>query len=308
MSEAAHHDIMLSSTFRDLEQHRAVVIEAITGLGMFPQAMDWDAAIPDDIIDASLTKVRNAVAYVGIIGYRYGQSPESEDRNPRKLSITELEYNEARKRKLPVCMFVMSDEHPVPRSAVTLDSGEQQARLEAFRARISKDVIHAEFDSADDLKAKALQSLAGLRDRLRAMADLTLEPPSGPKELVAMPPYLAGFAFQGRKKELQTLSDWAVGEKEPVLVLEAIGGMGKSFLSWHWVTVRARTVRPDFAGIFWYSFYERGGTMRDFCAHALSYVSGARVEELLKKENSGINGQITPAPARKTLAADARWN
>jgi hypothetical protein len=171
MPKPAHHDIMLSSTFKDLEKHRAVVIEAITALGMFPQAMDWDAALPDDIIDASLTKVSNAVAYIGIIGYRYGQTPESEEHNPKKLSITEPEYDEARKRKLPICIFVMSDDHPVPRSAVTQDSGEQQARLEAFRARVAKDVIHAEFESIEDLKSKALQSLVVIRDPPGERAD-----------------------------------------------------------------------------------------------------------------------------------------
>ena len=110
-----------------------------------------------------------------------------------------------------------------------------------------------------------------------------------------MPPYLAGTAeFQGRKTELQKLNDWAaIGDKEPVLILEAIGGMGKSFLSWHWVT-QACSTRPDLAGIFWYSFYERGGDMRDFCAHALAYVSGKPVEELVKKKTPALADELLP--------------
>ena len=97
MTGRAHHDIMVSSTFKELEEHRDVVIKAILELGMFPQAMEFDAALPYDLISASLNKVRSAVAYVGIIGYRYGQMPESADRNPKGLSITELEYDEALK-------------------------------------------------------------------------------------------------------------------------------------------------------------------------------------------------------------------
>ncbi len=218
MTERPHYDIVLSSTFKELEDHRDAVIAAILELGLFPQAMEFDAALPDDLIDASSNKVWRADAYVGIIGYRYGQRPESTDRNPKGLSITELEYNEALKLKLPVCMFVMSAEHPVPRSAVNLVTAEEQERLEAFRKRVAKDSIYAEFDSVEDLKSKALLSLTVILDRLAGPKG-ERERPSGPKELLAMPPYLAGTAdFQGRKMELQKLTDWAsVRDKEPVL-------------------------------------------------------------------------------------------
>jgi hypothetical protein len=96
MPRPPHHDIVLSSTFKDLKDHRDVVIKAIMELGMFPNAMELDAALPDDLVTASLNKVRGADAYVGIIGYRYGQMPESVDRNPKETlllssNITRLE-------------------------------------------------------------------------------------------------------------------------------------------------------------------------------------------------------------------------
>src|ERR1700752_2009978 len=91
----AHHDVALSSTFRDLEQHRRAVLDAMQKLGLFPQAMENDSARPADLIDSSLSLIRAADAYVAIIGYRYGQIPECPVRNPNHLSITELEYQEA---------------------------------------------------------------------------------------------------------------------------------------------------------------------------------------------------------------------
>ena len=75
--------------------------------------------------------MRSSDEYVGAIGYRYGNVLDS-PKNPDRLSVTDLEYNEARKLKLPICMFVMSADHRVPRSAVSQDSGGQQARLLAF--------------------------------------------------------------------------------------------------------------------------------------------------------------------------------
>jgi hypothetical protein len=51
-------DVMLSSTFRDLEQHRAAVIAAMNGLQLTPLAQEFDASLSDsDLIKASLDKV-----------------------------------------------------------------------------------------------------------------------------------------------------------------------------------------------------------------------------------------------------------
>jgi len=292
-----HYDIMLSSTFKDLEGHRAAVIDAIQRLQLFAQAMEGDSALPEGLIEASLNKVKVSDAYVGIVGYRYGQIPESAQENPKKLSITELEYEEAERRKLPICMFIMSDKHPVPRGALGSSTAEEEKKLEAFRKRVMGKHISAEFDSIDDLKTKALQSLGVLRERLDGLrgavtpqreerAPLSLLP------LVAIPPFTPGHEFTGRAKELQGLDDWAVSPKEPVLVLEAIGGMGKSMLSWHWVNQRAREVRPDFAGVFWYSFYERGADMKDFCAYCVAYMRRQPVEQFRERKTASLGDEL----------------
>lgn len=66
------------------------------GQELFPVAMENDAVLPDhDLISASISKVDDADAYVGMISYRYGQTPEDGNRNPDKLSLTELEFRRA---------------------------------------------------------------------------------------------------------------------------------------------------------------------------------------------------------------------
>src|ERR1017187_6072358 len=90
------HGVMLSSTFTDLEQHRAALIKAIKGEGLTDVAMENDSAKPDvDVIDSSLRMVQEASAYIGVISRRYGQTPSCPKRNPNELSMTELEFNEA---------------------------------------------------------------------------------------------------------------------------------------------------------------------------------------------------------------------
>ncbi len=294
MASLKHHDIMLSSSFKDLEEHRKIVKDAIIEAHMFPQAMELDSARHEDIITSSLEKVRNSQAYVGIIGYRYGQVLV-DTRNPKGVSVTELEYDLAEALGHPTYMFVMSDKHPIPRSAVNRDNGTQQAQLEAFRKRFQQSHISATFDSVDDLKYLVAKALDEIRANLETTKPTVVVPlsvvpadPEFPRKFQAVPPYTPGHKFTGRVKELQQLDDWAVTPSDPVLVLEAIGGMGKSMLSWQWVKEYARKVRPDFAGIFWYSFYERGAEMNDFCRYAMAYVSGRKVEEFQGKKTTAL--------------------
>ena len=59
--------------------------------------MEHDSAKPDgDVVDSSLQMVRDGSAYIGVISHKYGQIPECAKRNPDGLSLTELEFNEAR--------------------------------------------------------------------------------------------------------------------------------------------------------------------------------------------------------------------
>ncbi len=282
---------MLSSTFKELKEHRKAVIDAIIRVGLFPDAMEHDAAIAHlDIIESSLAKVNRADAYVGLISFRYGQPEIDPARNPKALSTTELEYERAEQRDLPRCMFLMHPDHMVKAGQSQTEPGTE-GKLKAFRDRARKGRIVAEFCSVDDLKANAIQSLYGLKAWLdeKHGADPAGDPPTdppppatipAPPEFYAKPRYSPGRAFVGRAAELDILRAWAADTK-PVLVFEAIGGMGKSQLTWEWVQKHATTDRPGWAGMLWYSFYERGATMRDFCLTALAYIT-ARPPETFK--------------------------
>lgn len=105
---------MVSSTFEDFKQHREALIGAISGQGLHPVAMEHDSALPTGtVIDSSLQKVRDSAAYVGIIGARYGNIPDSAEHNPEGLSLTELEFREARTLGRPVLLFIMGPDHDV---------------------------------------------------------------------------------------------------------------------------------------------------------------------------------------------------
>src|ERR1035441_6792841 len=292
--------VMLSSTFRDLTAHRDAVLDAMPSYDMLPVAMEYDAALwADDLISASLKKVEQSDAYVGIIGYRYGQIPICGERNPQKLSLTELEFRRAVELKKPICMFLMSPKHLVPAG----DSrGERRTKAKlAFRKLATKGRIYAEFNSVEDLRAKALLSLHELQKVLSEANPTPAPPPQAQPdpirkapEFYAVTDYIPGHPFIGRTKEVLLLDDRATTD-EPVLLFEAIGGMGKSMLTWHWVRTSATKARADWAGRFWYSFYERGADMSDFCAYALAYTTGRPLKEFRGRKTTALTPELIDA-------------
>jgi len=294
--------VMVSSTFTDLAQHRRALIKAIDGQDLKPVVMENDSAMPAiDVLQSSLKMVGKAAAYVGVISHKYGQIPESPD-NPNGLSLTELEFNKAQSLGRPVLLFIMGPDHVVKPADVETDP-EKMRKLAAFREnakRIRPDSlvhrVYKVFNDLQEFEVAATQSIAELRRYLDTEDDKAIEEPEDvedeqrdfippPPLFYAEPPYIGSHQFIGRASQLETLSDWAAdADPHPVLLFEAIGGAGKSMLTWEWTTKHATTIRPNWAGRFWYSFYEKGAVMADFCQRALAYMTGAPLKELGTKK------------------------
>jgi hypothetical protein len=68
-------------------------------------------------------------------------------------------------------------------------------------------------------------------------------------------------------------------------------------LTWEWVThpkhaLAARPADSPWAGRFWYSFYERGAIMADFCQRALAYMTDRPLEEFARKKTAALAQSI----------------
>lgn len=310
---ARYPGIMISSTFRDLAQHRAAVIKAIDDQEMKSVAMEHDTAKPDvDVIDSSLRMVRQASAYVAMIGHKYGQVPECPRRNPGRLSLTELEFNEAIRLGRPVLLFIMGDDHDVKPGHVERNP-QKIAKLDAFRERAKQfrrdssiHRVYTVFNNLQEFEVAATRSVADLR---RFLDQKVQSPPAepardpapvsaaeksipSPPAFYAEPPYIGSHQFVGRAAEINLLSDWAAAASpHPLLLLEAIGGSGKSMLTWEWTTKHATGVR-DWAGRFWYSFYDKGAVMADFCARALAYTTGRPLDDFRGMKTAELSERL----------------
>ena len=220
---------------------------------------------------------RRAVAesdvYVLIAGFRYGTPVRDQ---PEK-SYTEAEFDTATEQGLPRLVFLLSPE--TSGHADLFIDQQFGARQEEFRQRLQnhEGLTITMVKSPGELEAALLHALGDLpRDEPVSSPEPSLDADArpAPPDFYAQPHYLKSHRFVGRLGQLETLDDWAAAaQPNPMMLFEAIGGAGKSMLTWEWVTGYAVNARADWAGRFWYSFYERGATMADFCRHAIAYMT-----------------------------------
>jgi hypothetical protein len=101
-------------------------------------------------------------------------------------------------------------------------------------------------------------------------------------------PYPMPPNFTGRVKERAMLTHWLKDDGENRLfILCALGGFGKSALSWHWLTHDVE--EKEFPKVLWWSFYEGDASFEHFVEETLKYLNcdapqgkRAQVDELLK--------------------------
>jgi hypothetical protein len=277
--------VMISSTARDLPQHREQVRLACERAGFEPrEMMEHLTALNTDAVDISLRMVDEADVYIGVFAYRYGYVPDGHD-----ISITEMEYNRAVATDKPRLIFFMHDEHPVIRKDV--ETGAGATKLEALKARIGKQRVAAYFTCPQDLRGHVVEALTALSKQLDAadsgQASLSAATklhrrtaiPAPPVPYVAHPYTLSQVRdLVGRQAELNWLTDWVTNSASPafgarLFCFVAIGGMGKSALTWKWFQQIAPQEMHPLAGRLWWSFYESDASFENFLMRALAYVS-----------------------------------
>lgn len=286
MTKPGQLTAMISSTAVDLPEHRKQVVEACLREGIFPIGMEQLPARDATGIQVSLDVVDEADIYIGVYAWRYGWVPDGQE-----ISITEMEFNRAVERKQrgelrDILIFVMHKDHPVTIEMVEADK-EAQERLSKFKERASSGRIRKGFKSADDLRGLVIQALGECKRRIEAAAGGRPAPsfhrssdiPVAPARYVAHPYTLLQTAeVIGRREELKLLTDWitkneAVPKTARIFCVVAIGGMGKSALTWKWFEDIAPNELPNLAGRMWWSFYESDASFDSFVIRALAYAA-----------------------------------
>jgi CheY-like chemotaxis protein len=142
----------LSSTYVDLKVHREFAAQAIERLGQQGIRMEAFGARSEDATTACVQEIEDSDAFFGIYAHRYGYIARGSS-----ISITEREFDVARKHHKSTFCFVIDEDFPWPPKFI--DLGSARSKLSAFKEKVSKNVIHDTFTTPDDLAYKVAAAL-----------------------------------------------------------------------------------------------------------------------------------------------------
>lgn len=142
----------MSSTFTDLREERAEVIQALWELDCIPTGMEAFVASNESQWDVIKRVIDECDYYVLIIGGRYGSI------TAEGMSYTEKEYHYARKIGIPVLAFVHENPDKIELGKSEKDA-DLQLKLSALRADVMKQYPVRTWQSPVDLGALVSRSL-----------------------------------------------------------------------------------------------------------------------------------------------------
>ena len=147
--------VFLSSTYLDLHYHREEIIKQIIKHKLIFIGMEYFGARaenhqPTNII---IDEVKKSDIYIGIFGVRYGSIDEATG-----MSMTELEYREAKSANKPMLLYVIKDTANVKVSDIEQDKIAIE-KLEKLKQEILKNKMVYMFDSVEDLAQQVYEDL-----------------------------------------------------------------------------------------------------------------------------------------------------
>lgn len=225
---AGKRTIYVSSTFEDLQEHRAALKVELERAGFDVESMERYAAFAEPPLERCLADVAACDGYVLVLAHRYGYRPQVDGEvGP---SITQLEYEQARRRGKPVFVFCIDEDHGwKPRY---IDQGNAAQALAALRTTVEAAHGRRLFTDPDNLVKQVLAALSSHR----WVAEQVDESPPAVAASYRWPEpwdfgaYMAERrgVFEGRAWLFQRVDSWLAAAGPHALLMHANFGVGKS--------------------------------------------------------------------------------
>ncbi len=147
--------VFVSSTYQDLEEHRKAIKEQISRRKLIFVGMEHFGAKPENQPPASviIDEVKKADIYIGVFGVRYGYIDQATG-----LSMTELEYKEAKSSNKPILLYVIKETANVKVSDIEKDETGRE-KLKNLIEDILKNKVIYMFDTVADLERQVYADL-----------------------------------------------------------------------------------------------------------------------------------------------------
>lgn len=162
MTPQVRYQVFLSSTYEDLREERQQATQAILEAGCFPSGMELFPASDDTQWELIKRVIEESDYYIVIVAGRYGSL------GPDGLSYTEMEYDYAVEKGIPILGFIRDDI-----GGVSFDKTEKsekgRKKLEAFRQKVMSRTCR-KYSAASELGMAVMKSL---------MAEARIHPRTG---------------------------------------------------------------------------------------------------------------------------------
>ena len=194
------YQVFVSSTYADLLDERAEVMQALLELDCMPAGMELFPAANDDQWNWIKKVIDESDYYIVIVGGRYGTISDT-----TKISYTEMEYRYALEIEKPVIGFLHENIELIP-SGKTESNPPQKEKLNSFRKLVGKKLCKY-WSNPSDLGAKVSRSITQLIKQYPAVGWIRANtiPEDSTKEILTL------------KKEIESLQEklQRAGVEEP---------------------------------------------------------------------------------------------
>lgn len=146
------YQVFVSSTYSDLKDERKRVSDTLAKAGFISVGMELFPAADQQQFEFIKRVIDRSDYYVVIVGGRYGSLADD------KVSFTEMEYEYARERKIPVLAFLHRTPEMIP-VGKTDQNDDKAARLKRFRDTLANGRLIDFWDDAGDLCTKVTISV-----------------------------------------------------------------------------------------------------------------------------------------------------
>ncbi|WP_338271017.1 DUF4062 domain-containing protein [Geobacter sp. 60473] len=144
------YQIFVSSTYDDLKDQRDQVIKAILEMGHIPVGMEMFSAGDEEQWKVIKRAIDESDYYIVIAAHRYGSELNG-------VSFTEMEYDYAVSRQIPVIGLVLEDAVSWPSNFVDREPSKVE-KLVSFKEKIKKKMVK-HWKNTEDLYGKCSISL-----------------------------------------------------------------------------------------------------------------------------------------------------
>ena len=153
MNEEKKYQFFISSTYVDLIEERREVLDAVLETDNIPAGMEFFVAEDEEQFEVIKRVIDLCDYYILIIGGRYGTINKITGK-----SYTEMEYDYAREKNIPIVVFFYSNIDSLPNEKKET-SEENRKKLIQFREKATMSTMASEWKEKGKLKVDVIKAI-----------------------------------------------------------------------------------------------------------------------------------------------------